>query len=64
MDIPADYPARLRGPWGNARQVQVYTVDIVITAMRLPGIEVVGDEMGTEIILGRTVLNRLGPVKI
>lgn len=59
IEVPADYPAQLRGPWGNARRVQVYTVDIVISDMRLPGIEVVGDEMSNEVILGRSVLNRL-----
>jgi predicted aspartyl protease len=59
MEIPADYPAQLRDPWGSARRVQIYTVDIVIANMRLPGLEVVGDELGDEIILGRSVLNRL-----
>ena len=59
IEVPADYPAQLRGPWGNARRVQVYTIDIVISNMRLPGIEIVGDEMGNEVILGRSVLNRL-----
>ncbi len=59
MDIPADYPAQLRGPWGNARLVQVYTIDLIISDMRLPGLEIVGDEMGNEVILGRNILNRL-----
>jgi predicted aspartyl protease len=59
LDVPADYPTRLRGPWGSARRVQVYTTDIVIATLHLPGIEVVGDEMGNEIILGRNVLNHL-----
>ena len=59
IEVPADYPAQLRGPWGGARRVQVYTIDIVISDMRLPGIEIVGDEMGHEVILGRSILNRL-----
>jgi len=54
-----DYPAQLRGPWGNARRIQVYTIDIVISNMRLPGIEIVGAEMGNEVILGLSLLNRL-----
>ncbi len=59
LDVPADYPTQLRGPWGNARRIQVYTIDFVISGMSLPGVEIVGDDMGSEIILGRNILNRL-----
>ena len=34
-------------------------VDLILDSLRLPGVFVVGDEQGDEIILGRDVLNRL-----
>jgi predicted aspartyl protease len=50
---------RIRSHWGEWRQVSMYSVDMRIDELRLPAIEVVGDEHGSEIILGRNVLNRL-----
>jgi predicted aspartyl protease len=50
---------RIRSHWGDWRQVLMFSVDIGIDDLRLPSIEVVGDEQGSEIILGRNVLNRL-----
>jgi predicted aspartyl protease len=49
---------QLRSQWGEARPANLYTVDLGVSDLRLPAIEVVGDP-GTEIILGRDVLNRL-----
>ncbi len=37
----------------------MFTVDIGIDQLCLPAVEVVGDERGNEIILGRNVLNKL-----
>ncbi|MCZ7672315.1 MAG: hypothetical protein M5U34_36940 [Chloroflexi bacterium] len=37
----------------------LYLIDVQIGEITLPGIEVVGDELSTEIVLGRDVLNRL-----
>ena len=37
----------------------VFAVDVSIGSLRLPAIEVVGDERGNEIVLGRNVLNKL-----
>lgn len=37
----------------------MFAVDMGINDLRLPAIEVVGDELGSEIIVGRNVLNRL-----
>jgi hypothetical protein len=37
----------------------LYLVDLEIEQRTLPGIWVVGDELGKELILGRNVLNRL-----
>jgi len=50
---------RVRSHWGEWRNMQSYTVDIGIGRLRLPTIEVVGDDQGQEIVLGRNVLNRL-----
>ena len=50
---------RIRSHWGEWRPVQLFAVDVVIDEIRLPGIFVVGDEQGDEIVLGRDVLNRL-----
>jgi predicted aspartyl protease len=50
---------RLSSQWGQSRLVNLYLVDIEIDARTLPGIWVVGDTIGNELILGRNVLNRL-----
>jgi len=50
---------RIRSHWGEWRAVQLFVVDIELENLRLPGVFVVGDEQGTEIILGRNVLNKL-----
>jgi predicted aspartyl protease len=49
----------MRGHWGESRPVNLYNVDVVIEGVTLPGILVIGDEVGHEVILGRDVLNRL-----
>ena len=59
----------LRSPWGEKRQVLLYLVDIGIAEITLPGLYVVGDEAGDDVILGRDALNRLrllldGPAQI
>lgn len=51
--------ARIRSHWGEPRLVQLFEVDIELGDMTLPGVFVVGDEEGDEIILGRDVLNKL-----
>ena len=50
---------RIRSHWGEWRQVLVFAVDIGIEDFRLAAVEVVGDDQGSEVILGRNVLNRL-----
>ena len=57
----------IRSQWGERRVVDLYLIDVEIDRLTLPGIWVVGDESGEEIVLGRNVLNRLrllldGPV--
>jgi len=56
--VPDDH-RYLRSQWGGRRRVAIYSLDIGIGSMRLPSVEVVADERGTEIILGHNVLNRL-----
>jgi predicted aspartyl protease len=51
--------ARLRSHWGEARSVYLYAVAIQIGPHHLAAPQVVGDEIGGEIVLGRNVLNRL-----
>jgi predicted aspartyl protease len=53
------YRARLRSHWGELRSVSVYLVDLVVDGHVLPGVEVVGDELTNDVLLGRNVLNRL-----
>jgi hypothetical protein len=49
----------IRSHWGEWRAAQLFTVDIELGSLRLPCVFVVGDEQGTEIVLGRNVLNKL-----
>jgi predicted aspartyl protease len=56
---PASRRAYVQAHWGSRLKVSLHTVDIVIGGLRLPGIEVISDKRGQEIILGRDVLNKL-----
>ena len=51
--------AFLRSHWGEQRRVHLFRVDLQINDIILPGVTVVGDDIGQEIVLGRDVLNRL-----
>ncbi len=48
-----------RSQWGERRRVMLYLVDVRIGDLTLPGVEVIGDELNDEVVLGRDVLNRL-----
>lgn len=50
---------RIRSHWGEWRSVQLFVVDLTIGNLTLPGVFVVGDDQGDEIVLGRNVLNKL-----
>jgi predicted aspartyl protease len=50
---------RIRSHWGEWRSVQLFVVDIELNGLTLPGIFVVGDETGDDIVLGRNLLNKL-----
>ena len=50
----------LRSQWGERRSVGIFQVELRIgDSLHLPWMEVVGDELGDEVLLGRNVLNRL-----
>jgi predicted aspartyl protease len=56
--VPDDH-RYLRSQWGERRKVAIYSLDIGLGNVRLPAVEVVADERGDEIVLGRNVLNKL-----
>jgi len=61
LDLPISYMTNVRSYLGDVlHRVSVHKVDVVLfRSIRLPGIEVVGDDWGNRIILGRNVLNLL-----
>lgn len=59
LGLQVDDRKYLRSPWGERRVVDIYYLDIGIGTVRLPFIEVVADAEGDEVILGRSVLNKL-----
>lgn len=50
---------RARSVWGASRSVDVYAVALAVNGLRFTALQVLADDVGDEIILGRTVLNRL-----
>lgn len=61
MDAPMLYMTNVRSHFGESLQrVSVHKVDIILFgSIRLPGVEVVADDWGDQIILGRNALNML-----
>jgi predicted aspartyl protease len=59
IQAPVTVEMMVRGQWGESRPVLLYLVDVQIGDVVVPGVEVVGDDVGDELILGRDVLNRL-----
>ena len=49
----------MRSQWGEHRAVTLYAVALEINQYYFDFIQVVGDEIGDEIILGRDILNCL-----
>jgi predicted aspartyl protease len=49
----------IRSQWGEHRSVLTYVVDLHIGSLRLPAVQIVADDRGKEVILGRDVLNKL-----
>ncbi len=59
LHAPVWTEAYLRSPWGERRRLYTYVLDLHFSEQCLPGLVVVGDEQGQEIILGRNALNQL-----
>jgi len=59
LEAPFVDDVRSYSQWGEWHRARMFTVDTGIDQLCLPAIEVVGDERGDEIILGRNVLNKL-----
>jgi predicted aspartyl protease len=59
LSVQVDNRKYLRSQWGEHRQVDTYLLDVGIGDMRLPVVEIIADEQGGEVILGRNVLNKL-----
>jgi len=51
--------AGMRSQWGERRVVSIYSVALEVDNHHFSVMWVVGDELGSEIVLGRNVLNRL-----
>lgn len=61
LDLPVSYMTNVRSHLGEKlHRVPMHIVDILLfDSIRLPNIEVVGDDWGNCIIIGRNVLNML-----
>ena len=60
LDVPVVYATNVRSHLSeDLRRVSVHKVDILFDAIRLPNMEVVSDDWGSEIIIGRNALNQL-----
>ena len=69
LQAPLARQALVEAHWGERLLVSLFTVDMRIGTWTLPGIDVIGDPHGQEIILGRDILNKLwltldGPAQI
>lgn len=50
----------VRSHWGERRSIGIFQIEMRIgDSLHLPWVEVVGDELGDEVLLGRNVLNQL-----
>lgn len=49
----------MQNQWGERRDVSIYSIDIEVDGEYLSAIDVVSDQRGNEILLGRNVLNHL-----
>lgn len=61
LELPIVYMTNVRSHLGERlHRVSVHKVDFVLfDSIRLPNIEVVSDDMGSNIIIGRNLLNKL-----
>jgi hypothetical protein len=59
IQAPPTVEMVIRSQWGERRNVLLYLIDLQIGDLTLPGVEVVGDELSEEVVLGRDILNLL-----
>jgi len=59
LGLQVDNRKYLRSAWGERRQVDVYFLDMGIADIRFPLVEIIADELGNDVIIGRNVLNKL-----
>jgi predicted aspartyl protease len=59
LGLQVDNRKYLRTQFGERIKVDVYLLDVGIGPILLPLIEIVADETGREIIIGRNLLNKL-----
>jgi len=59
IEAPATEEMFLRSQWGERRSVVLYLVDVQLGDWTLSQIEVAGDDLSDEIVVGRDVLNQL-----
>lgn len=50
---------RARSVWGDTRTVDIYIIALALEELQISALQVLADEQGDEIVLGRPVLNRL-----
>lgn len=77
--VPTNYLRQIRAQkisqgqakslWGDSRTVDVYAISMKLNGLHITAIRVLADEQGDEVVLGRSVLNRLklvldGPASI
>lgn len=59
LDAPQLYSARMRAfATGSIRPVSIHQVDIIVNNSRIPSVEVISDDLGDQVILGRNFLNK------
>jgi hypothetical protein len=59
ISAPPTVEMLMSSQWGESRPVLMYLVDVQIGDITLPGMEVVGDHLSDEVVLGRDVLSHL-----
>ena len=69
LDLPVERTSRIRSQWGAGPWINLYRVDIRISDLVFPGVEIAGDPVGKDAVLGRDILNFLdirlnGPARL
>jgi len=59
LGLQVDNRKFLRSAWGERRPVDVYLLDVGIGKITFPLVEIVADDRGDNLILGRNILNKL-----